>query len=148
MDGTHPGVRAIRAPFTRYLQGNVFDVRSALSTWRLDLAPRIAALSEGAARLEAIDAALTEATSRQVEVLIARLFTRLDAAFAEDAKEALLALPTRFDIEHLEPWFEEGGWVPRYLAKVGAVVKAVYSHEASRLRALVRSACDCAWRTS
>lgn len=147
MDGTHPGVRAIRAPFTRYVHGNVFDIRSAHATWRLDLAQRIAALGEQAARLEAIDAALAEATSREVEVLFARLLARLDTYFADEAKEALIALPRRFDVEHLEPWFAEGGWVPRYLARVGAVVRAVYTHEASLLRALVRSACA-AWRTS
>ena len=140
MDGGHPGVRAIRAPFSRYVHGNVFDVRTALATFRLDLAPRIAALGDRAARLEGLDAALSDATSRHIEVLVVRLLARLDAAFAEDAKEALLALPRQFDVEHLEPWFAPSGWVPHYLTKVGDVIAALYHQEVSLLRALVRSA--------
>lgn len=140
MDGTHPGVRAIRAPFTRYAQGNLFDVTSSLATLRLDLGPRIAGLSDEAARLEALDTALREATSRERDVLLARLLTRIDAAFAEDAKAALQALPLKYTPAHLEPWFLPGGWVPRYLARTGAVLKGLFWHEAALISALARSA--------
>ena len=140
MDGTHPGVRAIRAPFTRYVHGNLFDIRSTLQTLRLDLAPKIAGMGQDAARLEAIDAALRDATSRRDELLTARLLTFLDSAFAEAAKAELLVLPVAYEASDLEPWFLPDGWVPRYLKRVGDVLHALFQHEASLLRALVRSA--------
>lgn len=140
MDGTHPGVRAIRAPFTRYVHGNVFDIRSTLQTLRLELAPKIAGMGDEAARLEAIDSALRDATSRRDEVLIARLLTFMDHAFAEAAKAELLLLPVAYEATDLEPWFLPDGWVPRYLKRVGDVLYALFQHEASLLRALVRSA--------
>lgn len=140
MDGTHPGVRAIRAPFTRYVHGNVFDIRSTLQTLRLELAPKIAGMGEDAAQLEAVDAALRDATSRRDEILIARLLAFLDHAFAEAAKAELLVLPVQYEATDLEPWFLPDGWVPRYLKRVGDVLQALFLHEASLLRALVRSA--------
>jgi hypothetical protein len=140
MDGTHPGVRAIRAPFMRYVHGNVFDIRSTLQTLCLELAPKIAGMGEDAARLEAIDSALRDATSRRDEILVARLLIFMDHAFAEAAKAELLVLPVAYEASDLEPWFLPDGWVPLYLKRVGDVLYALFQHEASLLRALVRSA--------
>lgn len=142
MDGSHPGVRAIRAPFARYVQGHVFDLRASLSTLRLELAPQIAAPSADAARLEALDAALRSATARETEVLMARLLAHLDAVFADLARAELLLLPTNFEASELEAWFLPDGWVPGYLRRVGGVMQALFQHEASLLRALVRASLE------
>lgn len=142
MDGSHPGVRAIRAPFARYVQGHVFDLRASLATLRLELAPRIAAPSAQAAQLEALDAALRSATARETDVLIARLLAHLDAVFADVARAELLLLPTNFEAGELEVWFLPDGWVPGYLRRVGAVVQALFQHEATLLRALVRASLE------
>lgn len=139
MDGSHPGVRAIRAPFTRYVHGNVLDIRKTLSVLRLELAPKLAAIDENGARLEALDATLLDAMGREMDVLIARFLSRLDTYFAEQARDALQDLPVGYEERDLEPWFLPDGWVPRYLRQVGAVIEAYYRHEASLLWALVRA---------
>lgn len=135
-------IRIIRPAFSQHLQLHYVNLRAALATLRLEVAPRIAGLGERAARLEALDAALAEAVAPKAEVLMTRLVASVEARFREDARAALEALPDSFRVLDLDPWFEYSGWVSAHLRFVGDTLAAVFAHEAGRIRALARAASE------
>lgn len=135
-------VRVIRPAFSQHLQLHFVNLRAALATLRLDVAPRVAALGTRAARLEALDAALADAVAPKVEVLMSRLVAAVDARFRQQASAALAALPDPFRVTDLDPWFDSTGWVLAHLRFVGDTLAAVYAHEAGRIRALARAASE------
>lgn len=135
-------LRIIRPAFSQHLQLHYVNLRAALATLRLDVAPRIAGLGARAARLEALDAALADAVAPKVEVLMTRLVAAVDARFREHASAALAALPDPFRVVDLDPWFEPTGWVSAHLRFVGETLAAVFAHEAGRIRALARAASE------
>jgi hypothetical protein len=136
------GLREIRPPFGRHLQGHFQSARQSVITLRVELLPHMAAASSTSSRLLALDAALHEAAEAHVELLIARLLTQTERALNDRAIPAIRALPERYTLADLEPWFAPGGWVPAHLRVVGKVVQAIWSHESGRLRALVRAATE------
>lgn len=135
-------VRIIRPAFSQHLQLHFVNLRAALATLRLELAPRVAGLGARAARLEALDAALAEAVAPKVEVFMARLVASVDVRFREQARAALAALPDPYRVVDLDPWFEPSGWVSAHLRLVGDTLAAVFAHEAGRIRALARAASE------
>lgn len=135
-------VRVIRPAFSQHFQLHFVNLRAALASLRVEIAPRIASLGARAARLEALDGALHDAVAPKVEVLVARLVAAVDARFRDAASAALASLPDPFRVVDLDPWFEPSGWVGGHLRFVGDTLAAVYAHEAGRIRALARAASE------
>jgi hypothetical protein len=115
--------------------------RADVAALRDEVANDLKKLGGGAARLEALDAALREATSAGIERLGERFAAAHEGGLTARLAAAYLALPPAPTLADVAAWFEPRGVIGEPLASAGEVARALLRREAAILVALVDAAC-------
>ncbi len=140
------GARTFWAPFGDFLDTHLKRARFALRDLRGELAAELRGQGADAARLERLDAALTLATSSEVEKLYRRVAQACEADFVRLLRSALTQVDGPITTEVMEPWFAPDGWLHALMARSCRLVEAIFAHERRHLEALVESCCSAGLR--
>jgi hypothetical protein len=115
--------------------------RTDVEALREEVVEDLRRLGGDGARLEAIDAALRSSMKAAVAEAFDRLGAALERALILGLEPAIAALPSPFEVQHVEPWLETRGVIGVHLGHARSLARTFLRRDAARLVALVDAAC-------
>lgn len=122
------------------IRGLLERIRGDLRGLRLEIGPRLGVRSPRVQRLEAFDALVGRARAAATGRLIARIPQALAAEFALRLGLALEGLEGDDARAAIAAWYRGDGFVARFHADAGRVVRGVFEHDRIALQELVAAA--------